>query len=522
MVRDCVCIDSPASGARLHREVTKAMPLSLPRPRRVIRHGPAFTIVASVILVVALGVAAVVLAWVNPRPSGVLGQEYAAQQTFAFGQLILKTEYLTLDVQAGVLVPAMSHGEISGVIVFGLGWADLALPQDLAEELSRTLGIVSFKEDFQAMYIPASYQTFERLKRLCGATQVEEPDYVSLAQGILDIHIQDPGLLPSFRRPAAGSPPGSPNAVRVHTISSGRFDYLEGPRILLDLSQPIPRRLSFPQPGGMGPAFPRLYAEPLPLVAVALYGVLGALLLLLVFALTLHLREPAWAVRAAANRRGLPLAPNLLPDTPYMGAVPAALLLVVPALARPLGVALFGTAYPLYGFDVAVAVAIGLWIWRKGVPLEHVGLTRRGLSMSMLAGLLVGFYVVVAASVGYPSGVRPLPGWAYALAAARSLLIVAPARELLHRGVLQTALERYLGRTWAVVAPSVFTGLSYLAASTLAYGPVGQGGPLLLEALLIIPVSSTLAGYLYLRTRNLAAPAIATGLADLLPRVLSF
>jgi len=76
--------------------------------------------------------------------------------------------------------------------------------------------------------------------------------------------------------------------------------------------------------------------------------------------------------------------------------------------------------------------------------------------------------------------------------------------------------------TWAVVMPSLFTGLSYLAASTLAYGPMGQARPLLLEGLLIVPVCNVLAGYLYLRTRNLAAPAIATGLADLLPRVLSF
>jgi membrane protease YdiL (CAAX protease family) len=498
------------------------LPLLPLRQRRLIRHGPAFTIVASVVLVVALGVAAMVLAWVNPQPSGVLGQEYAAPQTFAFGQLVLKTEYLTLDVQAGVLVPSMSHGEVSGVIVFGLGWADLALPLDLAEELSRTLGAVGFKEDFQAMYIPASYQTFERLKRLCAATAVDEPDYVSLAQGILDTHVQDPGLLQQFRRPAAGAPPGSPNAVRVYTLSYGRIDYLEGPRILLDLSQPIPRRLSFPYPGGTGPAFPRLYAEPLPLVTVLLYGVLGSLLLLLVFALTLHLREPAWAVRAAARRGGLPLTSNILPDAPYLGAVPAVLLLVVPAIARPAGVAAFGAAYPLYAFDVVVAISIGLWAWRKRVPPEHIGLTRRGLPVSVFSGLLVGFYVVVAASVGYPSGVRPLPGLAYALAAVRSLVVVGPARELLQRSVVQTSLERYLGKGWAVVMPSLFTGLSYLAASTLAYGPMGQARPLLLEGLLIVPVCNVLAGYLYLRTRNLAAPAIATGLADLLPRVLSF
>ncbi|MDP2873656.1 MAG: CPBP family intramembrane metalloprotease [Bacillota bacterium] len=491
-------------------------------PRRLLRHGPAFTIVASILLVLALGAGGVILALVNPSQTGVLGQEYAATQTFAFGQLTLTTEYLTLDIQAGVLVPAMSHGEVSGVLVFGLGWADLVLPPDLADELARTLGALEFKEDFEAMYIPASYQTLERLKRLCGATLVDEPEYVRIAQDILDAHIQDPGLLRAFRRPPAAAPPGSPNAVRVYSVTYGRVDYLEGPRILLDLSQPVPRKLSFPHPGGTGPAFPRLYAEPVPLVTVILYGVLGALLWLLIFALTLHLREPAWVTRAARTRGGLPLGSNLLPDVPYLGAVPAAALLLVPALARPAGVALFGKAYPLYAFDVAAAASLAVWAWRRRVPAEHLGLTRRGLPLSLFGGLLVGFYIVVAASVGYPSGVRPLPGWAYALAAARSLLLVAPSRELLLRGVVQTSLERYLGRGWAVVVPSVVTGLSYLAAATLAYGPSGQVGPLLLESLLVVPVSSILAGYLYLRTRNLAAPALATGVADLLPRVLSF
>lgn len=495
---------------------------ALSRFRRPARHGPAFAIVVSVLLVMALGAAAVFLALVNPQPTGVLGQEYAAPQAYAFGHLVLTTGYLTLDVQAGVLVPSKSHGEVTGVLVFGLGWAHLALPPDLAGELSRTLGILSFKEDFETMYIPASYQTLERLRRLCGATPVEEPDYVSLAQAILDTHIQDPGLLPSFRRPAAAAPPTSPDAVRIYTVSYGRVDYLEGPRILLDLSRPVPRRLSFPHPGGTGPAFPRLYSEALPLVSILLYGVLGGLLLLLVFALTLHLREPDWAARAAKTRGGLPLATNLLPGSPYLGALPAVALLAGPAVARPAGVALFGQAYPLYAFDVIIALAVAAWVWRKRVPPEHLGLTRRGLAVSVPAGVLVGFYIVVAASVGYPSGLRPLPEWAYALAAANSLLLAAPAKELVQRGVVQTALERYVGRTWAVTLPSVVTGLSYLAAAILAYGPVGQIRPLLLEALLLVPVSNILAGYLYLRMRNLAAPTLATGIADLLPRVLSF
>jgi membrane protease YdiL (CAAX protease family) len=455
--------------------------------------------------------------------SNVLGQEYAGSEALAFDRLHLDTEYLALDIEAGMIVPALVRGEVSGAVVFGLGWAKLDLPPDLAAELSQALGTAEFREDFEVLYLPATYQSLERLKDLAKARPAEDPEHIRLAQDVLDLQAQDPGLLSMFGRPSPGAPPSSPTSVRVYTVSFGRVDYVEGPRVVLVLEKPLLRSLSFPHPGRGAPAFPQLYTEPVLLVTILLYVVLGAMLWVLCFALTLHIKEPEWGLRADASGGGLPLRPVLMPGTAF--APPTLPLAVLGGylISYLLAAALFGKSQPTYIVEILLAVILGAWAWRSRIPGAHLGLTGRAVKTSILAGVLVGFYLVVAGSIGYPSGLRPLSPASWILNVFRALLLVAPARELLLRGVAQTSLERYVGRIGAILVPAAIGGLAYLGAGLIGYGAAGrQLEPLLMEGLLVVPVSHALAGYLFMRTRNITAPWLVTGLVELLPRVLAF
>lgn len=485
--------------------------------------GPVVSIVASVALVLALGVSAVAVAWLWPQRTGVLGQEYAGQPAYVFDRLRLEMEYLTIEVEAGTIVPALTHGEVTGAVIFGLGLAQLSLPPDQGAELAAAIGTALIRDDFSVMYLPATYQSLERLKSQSGAVPATEGQYPALAQDILDLQVQDSGLLRLFPRPSPMAAPRRPAAVRIYSVSFGRMDYLEGPQLLLDLSRPVPRRMAFSHPGRAAPAFPVLYTEPVLAVTTALYGLLGALLWVLCFALTLHVKEPEWAVRSAGRGGGLPLSPTSLPSFGLATLRLPLTVLAVYAGHGSLGGALFGREYPGYLVEAAGAAGLLLLARRQKVPLEHLGLTRKGLGTGILAGVLVGFYAVVATSLGYPGGLRPQGPLVLAWAVVRSLALVGPAREVLLRGVAQTALERYLGRTGAVILPAVVSGLAYLGASLAVHGLAGRAiGPLLLEGLMLVPVSSALAGYLYLRTRSLVGPALMTGLVDLLPRILAF
>ena len=71
--------------------------------RRIWPHGPAVTIVLSTVVVFALGLAAVGLAFLVPRRGMVIGQEYAVTQAYAFDHLALNTEYLGVDVEACIV-----------------------------------------------------------------------------------------------------------------------------------------------------------------------------------------------------------------------------------------------------------------------------------------------------------------------------------------------------------------------------------------------------------------------------------
>ena len=474
-------------------------------------------------LVLALGIAAVVMAWMWPQRTGSIGHEYVSSDVYAFDRLTLELEYLSADVRSGVVVPVLARGEITAAMIFGLGFVELDLPATLADEVSSELGLPGFREDFDVLYMPATYQSLERLKILAQAQLIDDTEYASLAQDLLDLQVYDAGLLRLFPRPSPGSTPGSPVALRIYSVAFGRVDYLEGPRITIEFERPMPRLVSLPHPGLAAPVFPQLYESPVLSVTVALYLLLAGLLCVLCFAVTLHTKEPEWAARAIAQGGGLPLRASRLPPQAFVPLVWPLLILVAYMAHRLAGVFLLGSDYPAHLGDLGLAALIVVTLLILRMPAEHLGLTGRTLGLSVFVGALVGFFAVVAGSLSYPNGWRDLDAFTWLGTITKALLVVAPARELLLRALAQTSLERYVGRLGAVLLPALVAGLAYLGAGLVGGGLTGRTlEPLLMEGLLVVPVVNGLAGYLYLRTRNLAAPVLVSGLVDLLPRVLTF
>jgi membrane protease YdiL (CAAX protease family) len=128
-----------------------------------------------------------------------------------------------------------------------------------------------------------------------------------------------------------------------------------------------------------------------------------------------------------------------------------------------------------------------------------------------LVGLLVGVVAVNAmlrtfglvrgpghAIVGYS---RNQP-WVLLRFAALSVFLVAPAEELLFRGVLQTRLADAYGPTFGIV----FTSLLFALAHVPAYGTAALLG--VVVALFLLGV---LFGFLYEVTDNLLAPILVHG-----------
>ena len=491
---------------------------------RLRAHGPASLITAALALILALGTVAIGLALLAPQQGIITDMEYPAGEIYAFDHLRMVSGYLTLDIEAGLIVPTLRQDDVAGVVIFGLGVAELELPDDLASEMQAAIGVAGLNEDFEVLYLRTNYQSLRLLKGSAGAVVTDEPEHLALAQDILDLKLADPGLVPLFGAPVPGEYDVRPAAVRLYTKSYGRLDYAEGPRIVIELSRPILRTVSLPNPGYAAPAFPELYAQPVIPVTVLLYAVLTAMLFVLCFALTLHLNEPEWALRAQRQGSGLPMhSTRAAAEPPYLAARLIFGLLIAYFVVIVGGTALFGKNRPIFLTEVALGLSVAGWLYRQRVPFRHLGITSWAVRPSLVAGALVGFYVVVAGSLSYPSGVRSLVPGSWAVALIRSLLLVAPAREILLRAVAQTGLERYAGRLGSIALPALAGGLAYLGAGLVGYAAAGrQLEPLLMEGLLVVPVVHALAGYLYRRTRNLLAPWLVTALVDLLPRVLAF
>ena len=96
-----------------------------------------------------------------------------------------------------------------------------------------------------------------------------------------------------------------------------------------------------------------------------------------------------------------------------------------------------------------------------------------------------------------------------------SVVLFAPAEELLFRGAIQGRLQEVFGSRWAVVGASTLFGAWHL---------LNFSGSLLgtVLAAAVLGVVSLLWGYMYERTDNLAVPILTHGLYNLTFMLLSY
>lgn len=183
---------------------------------------------------------------------------------------------------------------------------------------------------------------------------------------------------------------------------------------------------------------------------------------------------------------------------------------------RALGVATTSTG----GFLALLVVGqltflvIGYAYVRGRIPVRVHTPTLRDLRY-VLVGVVLAFVVAIGLSLiratFFPetdsvlSGVLERNPTTLLYLAALSLVLIAPAEELLFRGAIQGRLRRAAGPLGAIVGASATFGLLHLFNFTGALGGA-------LAAAAVVGAASLVWGYVYERTDNLLVPILGHGL----------
>lgn len=159
-------------------------------------------------------------------------------------------------------------------------------------------------------------------------------------------------------------------------------------------------------------------------------------------------------------------------------------------------------------------LAIGYASVRDRIPVRVSAPTLRDLQYVLL-GVVLAFVVAIGLSLVrttfFPetdsvlSGVFERNPTTLLYLAALSLVLIAPAEELLFRGAIQGRLRRAAGPLGAIVGASATFGLLHLFNFTGALGGA-------LAAAAVVGAASLVWGYVYERTGNLAVPILGHGI----------
>ncbi len=209
----------------------------------------------------------------------------------------------------------------------------------------------------------------------------------------------------------------------------------------------------------------------------------------------------------------------------FVIAILAGIVFIVPMIVLGYGiettlVLVGGTAAGQLGF---LAVALGYLRFRD-VPIRIAVPTRSDL------GYIIGGTVIalaVALGLSYLLSVLEVlpdaviedialvdPTFLLALAAL-SVILVAPAEELLFRGVIQGRLRTRLGPVPAIAGASLLFGAMHLANYTGSVLPIIAGA-------LLIAVVGSIFGIVYERTDNLSVPIAVHAIYNVLLLVASY
>lgn len=454
-------------------------------------------------VVAGVGSVAAFLAAPAPAPGTLRpGAVYAA------AGLALELPGLRVDAGPGLWV-TVQHGDVpAAVLVLAEGTYRFAPEGREARRLEAETGLGAIEDGFTALLLAAREDELEALRQRTGATPAASPEAVARAQEQAATFLQEHAAL--LRDLPLGVGPGG--ALRPSTRwlllvgrDYGRARITYGQQVTLQFPDLDRRMLAFRNPEAAPEASPLFPRPPRPALVLVFLST-AVILLVLVFVLTADLERPA--------------RPRAGPPATHWEARLAGALVALEALLAYAGQALAART----AFDPALAYAVlaGLVLTRPAPPryrFSGVGLSLHRLGRALCVGAVIGGLGYFAANLALPAGLRESRPEAVALQVLRAVLLAGLAVEVYRRGLVQTALERRLGRRAGLLAASFLFGAVY-ALPRLAADP-SAWADWLLYGLLVVPLTEVVFGYMYDRTGTVVAGATARGVLELLGRLLA-
>jgi hypothetical protein len=481
-----------------------------PGSRRL--HNPVPTLVRLAMLAFLLGLAAMSLFLFSPASVGLLREEYVTPEAYAFKRLQVKGAYFSLDVKDGVIIPASRGRQVSGAVILGTGLFVLDLPSPAADQVAAEIGMATPTDTCQVLYLPADYEKVETLKDQAGAEKVDPSPYLDRVRRVIAQNkaaegtVTLMGVARQFRTVQ--------EAVVFYGDKLGTVRLTEGSLCAVTLGgSGQEKAFTFINPAARsGQFFPARVLPGLLLGSLAIFGAMALLLLFLVFILTVDVHVP------------LPPDPGALLDSPWSLWGLIAIDVILMTILEFVHAGRAARAAPgLLVFAAALALLVranrnrrDAWTPARG----FLGLTGVNLRRALFVGLSLGALSVTAGTVSFPAGIQMRPWPEVAGAAAWAFGAIGLGRTGFYHGYVQTYLASRLGPREGWLLTAAICGLVYLIPKAMGgHGPsVAMGA----ESLFVIPITTALNGYLFMRTRSLWGVILSRGLLDFLPAVLKF
>ncbi len=483
--------------------------------QRHIRHrfvNPMGLVLLVLSVAVVLGVISLVLLVLSPESVGLLKEETPGDDVYQFETLDVEGRYIQLHLADGLMVPAYRSGEVSGVVLFSRGEYVITFSEPQATEFAATFGTTSIRDSLVAMYVPGSYQDFERLREAARATPADV-DIGQEAQALLNDVRRDPRFVRVLGVFRLLVPVQRSRILYLYGETFGQVRYEEGPQVSVTFVALDGRKFSFTDPRLVAPGLtpPATGASGSPL-GLVIFSASVVLLLLLVFILTLDMDPPALVhppEGPGTDREAYPIR--------QAGAV--AVILLADLGFRAFSLQRGWPAESLVWLHGAMAAGLAAIAWRQGA-LARLGITTHHLARGVVIAVILAGFTLVAASLAYPAGLKPASAGRVVAGFVWSVGVFGLSREIVFRGFIQASLQRRWGLVPGLLVTAWLGGLLYFLPRAALYP--GMAGDFAVHGLLLVPYTGLLAGYLFQRTGNVFASATLQGLLDFLPRILRF
>jgi len=479
-----------------------------------LRHNYLGILFWTILAICFLGTAALVFFATSPQAVGTLQEVRLGQEAFAFHRFEFVNDYLEIrisgDPEPALLFPVYNGSDVFGAVLLGPGSYTFRPPQEIRQEVQRDFGRGAITDRLSAVFIPGSYQEIEEMRYRLEATPVQPTaEVLEEAKAFLhDIKPLGPNIEAFglhrllFYRPIYFF-------LDMRGEGLGTVHYEEGRAISLTFVDLGGKTVRFANPQARL-AEELLYPVPeqaLVPASVAVFGVMAVFLVLLVFALTIDLpRRGVWDVR----------------DCRGMGRFVLFALTLI-ALEGVVRYYTYSREYEgpwLLYLHLFFGGLIGWYVWRSGGRPRDVGLTTLNSFRGLLVGALVGIIAVFSLTLSYPREVLVDDPASLALRFLGSFFLTSLFKTLYQQGFVQVIFQRILGPVpGLLITPPLFGVLSVLPHLLLWQGELT---PLLIEGLVVVPISTFLVGYLVWRTENLYAGVMMRAVLDFLPQVLRF